>query len=181
MVEDIHVLEDVHVLLVDDSANFLMAGQELLRSQQPRAVIAVAADAERALFTIRQQDYHVIISDIRLPGLDGLQLLAECQRIRPDTPVILITGYGDREIEDEAAQAGAYAFLHKPVDPDTFCSVVQRAVLRAQIRRKPELVLGEDTHWYMQAREQIHRRSDEINERLRQALKSSGLPLNRMS
>jgi DNA-binding NtrC family response regulator len=172
---------DVHILLVDDSANFLMAGQELLRSQHPRSVIAVAADAERALFTIRQQDYHVIISDIRLPGLDGLQLLTECQRIRPDTPVILISGYGDRDIEDEAARAGAYAFLHKPVDPDAFCSVVQRAVLRAQMRRKPELVLGEDTHWYMQAREQIHRRSDEINERLRQVLKGYGVPPDRMS
>lgn len=172
---------DIHILLVDDSANFLMAGQELLLNQQPSFVIAVAADAERALFTIRQQDYHVIISDIRLPGLDGLQLLAECQRIRPDTPVVLISGYGDREIEDEAARAGAYAFLHKPMDPDTFCSVVQRAALRAQIRRKPELVLGEDTRWYIQAREQIHRRSNQLNERLRQVLKGYEMPPDRMS
>src|SRR5688500_18902697 len=175
------MIDGAHILLVDDSTNFLMVGRELLLSQQPSLVVAVASDAERALFMIRQQDYHVIISDIRLPGLNGLQLLTEGQRIRPDTPVILISGYGDRELEDEAARAGAYAFLHKPVDPDTFCSVVQRAALRAQVRRKPELALGEDTHWYMQAREQIHRRSDEINERLRQALKDYGLPPDQMS
>jgi DNA-binding NtrC family response regulator len=168
-------------LLVDDSANFLMVGRELLLSQHPSLAVAVASDAERALFMIRQQDYHVIISDIRLPGLNGLQLLTEGQRIRPDTPVVLISGYGDRELEDEAARAGAYAFLHKPVDPDTFCSVVQRAALRAQVRRKPELALGEDTHWYIQAREQIHRKSDQINERLRQVLKGYGLPPDQMS
>jgi DNA-binding NtrC family response regulator len=168
------MIEGARILLVDDSANFLMAGRELLLTQQSSLVIATAADAERALFMIRQHDYHVIISDIRLPGLDGLQLLTECQRIRPDTPVVLISGYGNRELEDESARAGAYAFLHKPVDPDTFCSVVQRAAVRAQIRRKPELVLGEDTHWYMQAKEQIHRRSDQINERLRQVLKGYG-------
>jgi DNA-binding NtrC family response regulator len=175
------MIDGAQILLVDDSANFLMVGRELLLSQQPSFVIAVAADAERALFMIRQQDYHVIISDIRLPGLNGLQLLTEAKRIRPDTPVVLISGYGDCELEDEAGRAGAYAFLHKPVDPDTFCSVVERATLRAQIRRKPELVLGEDTQWYMQAREQIHRRSDQINERLRQVLKGYGVPPDRMS
>lgn len=88
---------------------------------------------------------------------------------------------GTASLEDEAARAGAYAFLHKPVDPDTFCSVVQRAALRAQVRRKPELALGEDTHWYMQAREQIHRRSNQINEQLRQVLKGYGLPPDQIS
>lgn len=175
------MIDGTHILLVDDSANFLMVGRELLLSQHSSLVVAVASDAERALFMIRQQDYHVIISDIRLPGLNGLQLLTEGQRIRPDTPVVLISGYGDRELEDEAARAGAYAFLHKPVDPDTFCSVVQRAALRAQVRRKPELALGEDTHWYMQAREQIHRRSNQINEQLRQVLKGYGLPPDQIS
>ena len=56
---------------------------------------------------------------------------------------VLISGYGDVELE----QRGAYAFLHKAVDPDTFFCVVNRAVLRAQMRRKPEHVLGDDSVW----------------------------------
>jgi two-component system C4-dicarboxylate transport response regulator DctD len=114
----------------------LFAGRELLMTQRRVFHVETAADAEEALSAIRQRDYDVVVSDIRMPGLNGLQLLTECQRIRPDIPVVLITAYDDRPLEEEAARLGAYAFLHKPVDADTFASVVSRAALRAFIRRK---------------------------------------------
>jgi DNA-binding NtrC family response regulator len=72
-----------------------------------------------------------------MPGLDGIQLLIECHHIRPDIPVVLISAYEDRELEEEAAWLGAYAFLHKPLDSDTFASVVSRPALRAFVRRNP--------------------------------------------
>jgi len=160
----------VHILLVDDNETFLYTGRELLLRQRPTFVVDTVLDAEKALFAIRTHDYDVVVSDIRLPRLDGLELLYECQQIRPDTPVILITGYGDRELEEKAARCGAYAFLHKPVDVDAFFSVVNRAVLRAQLRRRPEQVLGQDSVWYPQAMEQLRRRSADIAERLDQAI-----------
>jgi DNA-binding NtrC family response regulator len=98
--------------------------------------VDTAKDAEAALSAIRQQDYDVVVSNIRMPGLNGIQLLTECQRIRPDIPVVLISAYDDRELEEEAARLGTYAFLHKPLVTDTFASVVSRAALRAFIRRK---------------------------------------------
>ena len=98
--------------------------------------VETAANAETALRAIREQDYDVVVSDLRMPGLDGIQLLTECQRIRPDIPVVLVSAYDESELEEQAARLGAYAFLHKPLDSDTFASVVSRAALRAFIRRK---------------------------------------------
>src|SRR3712207_5402957 len=120
------------ILLVDDNRTFLYAGRELLLRQHSKAVVDTAVVAETALLAIRTQDYDVVVSDIMLPGLDGIALLYECHQSRPDVPVILITGYGDSQLEQLAAERGAYAFLHKPVNPDVFFAVVNRAVLRAQ-------------------------------------------------
>ena len=85
-------------------------------------------------------------------------------------------GYGNVQLEQLAAERGAYAFLHKPVDPDAFFSVVDRAVLRAAMRRRPQEVLGEDSSWYPQAVEQARRRSNAIAERLRKTIPTSDPP-----
>ena len=140
-----------HILLVDDNRTFVYAGRELLLRHRPTFVVDTALDAETALIAIRTQDYDVVVSDLMLPGLDGIALLYECHQIRPDTPVILISGYGDMQLEKLAAQRGAYAFLHKPADPDVLFSVVNRAVLRANMRRRPKEVLGADGVWHPQA------------------------------
>jgi two-component system, sensor histidine kinase and response regulator len=140
-----------HILLVDDNRTFVYAGRELLLRHRPTFVVDTALDAETALIAIRTQDYDVVVSDLVLPGLDGIALLYECHQIRPDTPVILISGYGDMQLEKLAAQRGAYAFLHKPVDPDVLFSVVNRAVLRANMRRRQKEVLGADGVLHLQA------------------------------
>lgn len=160
------------ILIVDDNRTFLYAARELIVRQRRGFFVETAADAEEALSAIRRQNYDVVVSDIRLPGLQGLELLEECRRIRPETPVVLITGHGDRELEEEAARRGAYAFLHKPVAAESFCAVVDRAVVQTSLRRNPEHILGPDTLWYTQAAEQIRRRSGIIAHELRQALKS---------
>jgi DNA-binding NtrC family response regulator len=165
-----------HILLVDDNRTFVQTGRELLLYHRPTFVVDTAFDAETALTAIRTHDYDVVVSDLVLPRLDGIALLYECHQIRPDMPVVLISGYGDVPLEQLAAQRGAYAFLHKPVDSDAFFSVVNRAVLRAKMRRKPEQVLGDDSVWYPQAVEQAWRQSHAIAERLRKAIEGSEPP-----
>lgn len=165
-----------HVLLVDDNQTFLYASRELLLQKRPMFVVDVAVDAETALTAIRTHDYDVVVSDLVLPRLDGIALLYECHQIRRETPVILISGYGDLQLEKLAAERGAYAFLHKPVDADAFCAVVTRAVLRAEKCRKPEQVLRDDSLWYPQAVEQARRKSSAIAERLRQTIQNAEPP-----
>jgi DNA-binding NtrC family response regulator len=100
---------------------------------RPTLVVDTAFDTETALIAIRTHDYNVVVSNLVLPRLDGIALLYECHQIRRDTPVILISGYGDVQLKQLAAERGAYPFLHKPVEPDAFSSVVNRAVMRAKI------------------------------------------------
>ena len=128
----------VHILLVDDNQTFLYATRELLMRERPTFVVDTAFDAETALPAIRTHDYDVVVRDLVLPRLDGIALLYECHQVRPDTPVILISGYGTAQLEQLAAERGAYAFLHKPVDPDAFVSVVNGAVMREQVRRRAQ-------------------------------------------
>ena len=96
----------VHILLVDDNIalNGVYASNAISITNLGRS----------------RHDYGALLSDLVLPGLDGIALLDECHQIRPDTPVVVISGYGDQQLEQLAAQRGAYAFLHKPVDPDAF-------------------------------------------------------------
>ncbi|WP_447985575.1 response regulator [Nitrospira sp. Nam74] len=165
-----------HILLVDDNETFIYAARELLLRERPTFIVDTALDGETALTAIRMHDYDLVVSDLVLPALDGIAFLDECRQRRPDTPVVLISGYGDVQREQLAAQHGAYAFLHKPVDPDVFFSVVNRAVLRTEMRRRPEQVLGDDSRWYPKAIEQARRRSHAIQERLRQTLQNVAPP-----
>lgn len=166
------------ILLVDDNEAFLSAGRALLASHRREFLIDTALDGERALRAIRERDYDIVVSDVQLPGLNGLEVLVECRQIRPDTPVILITGYGDRELEEQAAKSGAYAFLHKPVAPEAFCAVIDRAALHTRSGRYREDVLRPDYHWYVSAVREIHRRSEAITAQLLRPLTGRDAEVN---
>jgi DNA-binding NtrC family response regulator len=69
--------------------------------------------AETALERVAATDYDAIVSDIKLPGMDGLTLMQRVLELRPTTPTLLITGHADRDIRVRAMNAGAYAFYRK--------------------------------------------------------------------
>ncbi len=70
----------------------------------------------------------MILSDVRMPGLSGLELLAEVRRRDPDLPVILLTGHGDVPMAVEAMRDGAYDFLEKPFSPEALLGSLRRAL-----------------------------------------------------
>ena len=123
------------ILLVDDNSPFVNALAETLRIYRKDALVETASSAEEALALFAVTQYDAIISDFRLSGMDGFAFLEQCKVLQPNTPVIMITGYGDVEMERQAARRGAYAFLHKPIDPDVLTSVVARATLTANLSR----------------------------------------------
>src|SRR5262249_6943130 len=85
-------------------------------------------------------DYDAIISDIKMPGMDGLALLARVRELRPDTPTLLITGHGEHELAVQALRGGAYDFIQKPIDREYFVASLSRALpLRQLSRRVKEL------------------------------------------
>ncbi|MFO1073651.1 MAG: sigma-54 dependent transcriptional regulator [Geminicoccaceae bacterium] len=114
------------VVLVDDEEMIRLTVEQTL----DLAGIEVAgfATAEAALAVLDRDHPGVVVSDVRLPGRDGLELLAELRRRDPELPVVLITGHGDVAMAVAAMQEGAYDFIEKPFVSDTFVEVVKRAL-----------------------------------------------------
>src|SRR6185312_9331024 len=73
----------------------------------------------------RTTDYDAIVSDIKMPGMDGLALLQEIRELRPTTPTLMITGHGERDLAVQALRGGAYDFVQKPIDRDYFVAVLE--------------------------------------------------------
>jgi PAS domain S-box-containing protein len=116
------------VLVIDDDVRLLRALSELLRSSSIGAEVSTASSAGAALALINDHDYDAIVSDIRMPHMDGLTLMGKIHERRPNTPILLMTGQGDHGLGVQALNAGAYAFIPKPIDTDIFFAWLTRAI-----------------------------------------------------
>ena len=85
---------------------------------------------------MQAHDYDTIVSDIKMPGMDGLELLAKIQALRPETPTLLITGHGDHDLAIQALRGGAYDYILKPIDRDYFVAALDRTLHTRQLRRQ---------------------------------------------
>ncbi|MCL4156045.1 UNVERIFIED_CONTAM: hypothetical protein GTU68_054547, partial [Idotea baltica] len=113
------------VILVDDEEDVrLSTGQAL---ELNGFDVTAFARADRALNLIGRGFEGVVVSDIRLPKVDGLELLASALAVDPDLPVILMTGHGDVPLAVKAMRAGAYDFIEKPFSPARLVDAVTRA------------------------------------------------------
>jgi CheY-like chemotaxis protein len=124
------------ILVVDDEpdveALFRQQFRRELRAE--RFVMQFARSAAEALTRIADAEgasLILILSDINMPGMSGLELLPKAKAARPDVPVIMITAYGDAETKRNALEAGAEALLTKPIDFATLRSEIEMRVGRA--------------------------------------------------
>jgi PAS domain S-box-containing protein len=126
------------ILLVDDDAALLDALPEALRLRMNGIQIDTSETAVEALERIRDTDYDAIVSDIKMPGMDGLALLHEIRELRPTTPTLMITGHGERDLAVQALRGGAYDFVQKPIDRDYFVASLERAIQLRRLDREVE-------------------------------------------
>src|SRR5437899_5080297 len=98
--------------------------------------VDTADSAAAALDLITAHDYDSIVTDIRMPGMDGLTLLAEILGRRPDTPTLMITGHGEEDLAVRALRGGAYDFIQKPIDRDRFVASLHRAIRARALNRR---------------------------------------------
>src|SRR5437899_8697463 len=139
--------EEARVLIVDDDPALLQALPETLRLRMNGVTVDTADSAAAALERITARDYDAIVPAIRMPGMDGLTLLAEILGRRPDTPTLLITGHGEHDLALRALRAGAYDFIRKPIDRDRFVASLRRAIEMRQLgRRVKEQQLALERH-----------------------------------
>ncbi len=114
-----------HVILVDDEAMVREATSQWLELSGFR--VEAFSSAEAVLPLLDDQCDAVVLTDVRMPGMDGLELMREATRRVPDLPVILLTAHGDVDMATEAMRAGAYDFIEKPYVPDRLVERVLRA------------------------------------------------------
>jgi len=124
-------MTQARVLVVDDKDNIVKL---LVRILTPEFAVTTAEDGLRALGLIATTEFDVIVSDIRMPGADGMAILAETRRRYPDTEVILMTAFATVQDAVAAMKLGAYDYLQKPFEPDEALIVVRRALERRQLR-----------------------------------------------
>lgn len=125
-----------NILIVDDDLALLQALPQALNLRLRDAKVDTADSAPGALEQIHEHDYDVIVSDIKMPGMDGLILLEKIRELQPDTPTLLITGHGEHDLAVQALRVGAYDFIQKPIDRDYLVAALQRAIQTHQLRRQ---------------------------------------------
>jgi DNA-binding NtrC family response regulator len=95
-----------------------------------------AASAREALDLIRDRRWDIALLDIKMPGIDGIELQAKLREIDPDMPVIIMTGYASVDTAVQAMKNGAYDYITKPFDPDEFVLLVNRAIEHRSAKRE---------------------------------------------
>jgi len=124
------------ILVVDDDRNHLRVMKGLIEKEGVDVV--TASDVESALSSIDSAELDVIITDLKMPGKSGMDLLALCRERRPSVPVIMVTGHGDVETAVSAMKLGAYDFVTKPVDERELLNAFRKAL--AESAKNRELV-----------------------------------------
>jgi DNA-binding response OmpR family regulator len=123
------------LLLVDDEEMFLeYLSRRLIKLKYD---VATSFSGEDALEKIRGQDFDVVILDVLMPGIDGIETLREIKRIKPVTEVVMLTGHASAEAGVEGMRLGAYDYLRKPCDMDELVSKVNKAYERRAERESP--------------------------------------------
>src|SRR6266849_26095 len=125
-----------YILIVDDDTALLQALPQALNLRIDGIQVDTSDSALEALKLIREHDYDAIVSDIKMPGMDGLALLEKIRELRPETPALLITGHGEHELAVQALRGGAYDFIQKPIDRDYVVAALYRAIQTHQLRRQ---------------------------------------------
>jgi DNA-binding NtrC family response regulator len=113
------------VLLVDDEEEFVETLAERMRNRGME--VATTSSGAEALERVDDEDFDVVVLDLKMPGIDGLEALERIKRRRPDIQVVLLTGYATVEKGVEAMKLGALEFLEKPVDLASLTDAIHKA------------------------------------------------------
>ncbi len=120
-------MKNIKVLLVDDEKEFVDALAE--RTQMRQLDSKVAYDGDQALTLVKDEVPDVVVLDLRMPGIDGLEVLDRLKKNYPKVQVIVLTGHGSEQDEKASKSLGAFEYLQKPVGIDTLIQTIKSAYI----------------------------------------------------
>ena len=124
------------VLLVDDEREFVQTLSERLLMRDMGS--AVAYDGESALHMVSEDEPEVMILDLKMPGIDGIEVLRRVKETRPEIEVIILTGHGSDADKETCMKLGAFGYLQKPVDIELLSETLKKANEKIRLRKESE-------------------------------------------
>lgn len=126
------------ILVVDDEKNYLVVLEALLGSEGYEIVTAL--DAKKAIGTAGEADLDLIITDMKMPGMTGMELLEKIKSLKPELPVIMMTAFGTIEMAVEAMRKGAYDYIQKPFENEQLKLTVKKALNNYRLIKENRLL-----------------------------------------
>jgi YesN/AraC family two-component response regulator len=123
-----------HVLLVDDDHALLEALAGTLQVRLGHFTLDTCDTGMKALARVTEKHYDTIITDVNMPGMNGLEFLTQVKQVRPLTPVVLISGHAEPAVVSKAIDAGAADFIVKPIERDVFMWTVRQTLNLSRLR-----------------------------------------------
>uniref|UniRef100_A0A7V6CDC4 Sigma-54-dependent Fis family transcriptional regulator n=1 Tax=Thermodesulfobacterium geofontis TaxID=1295609 RepID=A0A7V6CDC4_9BACT len=127
------------ILIIDDEPDMLKLLSMILREKTPYEVSTTNNPIE-AVELVKKGEFDLIITDLKMPGLDGLQLLEEAKKKDEDIPVIIITAYGTIDAATEAIKMGAFDFITKPFKKEQILFTIEKAIKWLKVQRENRML-----------------------------------------
>lgn len=121
------------ILIVEDEAAIRRVLSKILKEEDPAYDVFEAEDGRQGLEMIQSQEFDLVFCDIKMPVMDGMELLAAMQEQYSEVPVVMISGHGDLEVAVEAMRIGAFDYISKPPDLNRLLNTVRLALDRKQL------------------------------------------------
>src|SRR5574341_1938748 len=134
------------IVVIDDEVNAAAALETILK--EDGYDVGMANDARSGLQLLEKVDADVVLTDLRMPGMDGLELLAKVKEVRPETMVILMTAYGTVKTAVKAMKMGAEDYLGKPIDVEELEVVLQKAIDKKRLLEEARVLRERLDHKY---------------------------------
>jgi DNA-binding response OmpR family regulator len=141
---------ELNILIVDDDKNLLSTMKAILTGEGQSNIVTLCNDGQKAIQLCRNKKYDLIITDLMMPGANGLEVLKESRKIDPETLVVLVTGFASLETAVQAIREGAYDYITKPFKLDEIRIVVNNAREKIQLIRENRNLIEELQQAYEQ-------------------------------
>lgn len=118
--------EKLKILIVDDNQEFCRNVKDVLELKN--YAVATAYNGSKALELVKQNGFDLVLMDVKMPVMDGVETFKKIKEMAPDTPVIMVTAYAVEELIREALRGGAFGFLRKPLDFNKLFKLIEQAI-----------------------------------------------------